>query len=48
MREDLYLAVATVLAFVMNLEAALAAGRGQPDIDVPDGARFGADGVREA
>ena len=47
-REDLYLAVATVLAFVMNLEAALAAGRGQPDIDVPDGARFGADGVREA
>jgi flagellar biosynthesis protein FlhB len=47
-REDLYLAVATVLAFVMNLEAALAAGRVQPDIDVPDGARFGVDGVREA
>ena len=47
-REDLYLAVATVLAFVMNLEAALVAGRGQPDIDVPDEARFGADGVREA
>ena len=47
-REDLFLAVATVLAFVMNLEAALAAGRVQPDIDVPDGARFGADGVREA
>ena len=47
-REDLYLAVATVLAFVMNLEAALAAGRRQPDIDLPDGARFGADGVREA
>ncbi len=47
-REDLYLAVATVLAFVMNLEAALAAGRGQPDVDVPDAARFGTDGVREA
>ena len=47
-REDLYLAVATVLAFVMNLEAALAAGRGQPDIDVPEAVRFGADGVREA
>ncbi len=47
-REDLYLAVATVLAFVMNLEAALAAGRRQPDVDVPDAARFGTDGVREA
>jgi flagellar biosynthesis protein FlhB len=47
-REDLYLAVATVLAFVMNVEAALAAGRGLPDVDVPEGARFGADGVREA
>ncbi len=47
-REDLYLAVATVLAFVINLEAALAAGRGQPDIDVPETVRFGADGVREA
>ena len=46
--EALYLAVATVLAFVMNLEAALAAGRLAPDIDVPDGVRFGADGVREA
>jgi flagellar biosynthesis protein FlhB len=47
-REDLYLAVATVLAFVINLDAALAAGRGQPDVDVPDAVRFGADGVREA
>ena len=47
-REDLYLAVATVLAFVMNLDAALAAGRGQPDVDVPEAVRFGADGVREA
>ena len=47
-REDLYLAVATVLAFVMNVEAALAAGRRQPDIDVPEAARYGADGMREA
>ena len=46
--EALYLAVATVLAFVMNLEAALSAGRGAPDVDIPDSARFGADGVREA
>ncbi len=47
-REDLYLAVATVLAFVMNLDAALAAGRGPPTVDVPDAARFGANGAREA
>jgi flagellar biosynthesis protein FlhB len=46
--EALYLAVATVLAFVLNLEAALVAGRRQPDVDVPDGVRFGANGVREA
>lgn len=47
-REDLYLAVATVLAFVMNLDAALAAGRGQPDVDVPHELRFGSNGAREA
>jgi flagellar biosynthesis protein FlhB len=47
-REDLFLAVATVLAFVMNLEAALAAQRSQPDVDVPEDMRFGADGKREA
>jgi flagellar biosynthesis protein FlhB len=47
-REDLFLAVATVLAFVMNIEAALAAGRRPPDVDVPEAARFGADGRREA
>lgn len=47
-REDLYLAIATVLAFVMNLEAALAAGRRPPDVDVPPDMRFGSDGVREA
>lgn len=39
-REDLYLAVATVLAFVFNLDAAAAEGRGQPPISVPPGARF--------
>lgn len=45
-REDLYLAVATVLAFVFNLEAARAAGHVQPSVDVPAEARFDADGRR--
>jgi flagellar biosynthetic protein FlhB len=39
-REDLYLAVATVLAFVFNLDAAVAAGTVQPPVTVPPGARF--------
>ncbi|HEX4739486.1 MAG TPA: flagellar type III secretion system protein FlhB [Allosphingosinicella sp.] len=39
-REDLYLAVATVLAFVFNLDAAMAEGRPQPPVSVPQGARF--------
>ena len=39
-REDLYLAVATVLAFVFNLDAAVAEGRPQPSVSVPQGARF--------
>jgi len=47
-REDLYLAVATVLAFVMQLDAAIAAGRGRPEVDLPESMRFGADGRREA
>lgn len=47
-RADLYLAVATVLAFVMNLEAAMAVQRSQPDIDLPEAMRFGTDGRREA
>ena len=38
-RDDLYVAIATVLAFVFNLNAA-AGGVGQPPIDVPEGARF--------
>lgn len=47
-REDLYLAVATILAFVFNLEAALAAGAAQPSVDVPAEARFDAQGRPEA
>ena len=47
-REDLYLAVATVLAFVFNLETALAAGAPQPQVEVPPGARFDARGRPEA
>ena len=48
-REDLYLAVASVLAFVFNLDAALASGDEppvQPRIDVPAEARFDEDGRR--
>jgi flagellar biosynthetic protein FlhB len=47
-RDDLYLAVATVLAFVFNLETALAAGTPQPAVEVPAGARFDARGRPEA
>lgn len=39
-REDLYVAVATILAFVFNLDAALARGAGPPEIEVPPQARF--------
>ena len=39
-REDLYMAVATVLSFVFNLDAAIAAGASQPAVSVPPGARF--------
>jgi flagellar biosynthetic protein FlhB len=34
------MAVAAVLAFVFNLDAALASGAHQPAVDVPPGARF--------
>lgn len=47
-REDLYMAVATVLAFVFNLDAALASGAAQPAVAVPPEARFDAEGRREA
>lgn len=45
---DLYVAVATVLAFVFNLDAALATSADKPDIDVPDNLRFDASGRPEA
>jgi flagellar biosynthetic protein FlhB len=47
-REDLYMAVATILAFVFNLDQALASGQTQPEIEVPTGMRFDASGVPEA
>lgn len=47
-REDLYVAVATVLAFVFNLDAVLASGGSQPDVEIPPAARFGPDGRPEA
>jgi flagellar biosynthetic protein FlhB len=43
-REDLYIAVATILAFVFNLDRAMAEGVSQPVIEVPPAARFDADG----
>ena len=46
-RDDLYLAVATVIAFVFNLDNAMASGGPlppKPDVEVPTGARFDADG----
>ncbi len=46
-REDLYLAVATILAFVFNLETALANGTPPPPVEVPVGARFDARGRPE-
>ncbi|WP_114954199.1 flagellar type III secretion system protein FlhB [Sphingosinicella terrae] len=46
-REDLYMAVATILAFVFNLETALATGAAQPAVDVPAQARFDARGMPE-
>ena len=45
-RDDLYLAIATVLAFVFNVNAA--AGGSPPPIDVPTGARFDENGVATA
>lgn len=46
-REDLYMAVAAVLAFVFNLEEALKSGAPQPSVVVPAGARFDARGRPE-
>jgi flagellar biosynthetic protein FlhB len=47
-REDLYMSVASILAFVFNLDQALASGQPQPDIEVPAGMRFDTSGVPEA
>lgn len=43
-REDLYVAVATVLAFVFNIDRAMAEGVSQPAVEVPGAARFDEDG----
>jgi flagellar biosynthetic protein FlhB len=43
-REDLFVAVAAILAFVFNLDRAMAEGIVQPDVDVPAGARFDEEG----
>ncbi|RVT93967.1 EscU/YscU/HrcU family type III secretion system export apparatus switch protein [Sphingomonas crocodyli] len=43
-RDDLFVAVASILAFVFNLDRAAAEGIVQPDIEVPGGARFDEDG----
>ena len=44
-RDDLYVAIATVLAFVFNLNAA-AGGIAQPPIEVPETARFDEHGIK--
>jgi flagellar biosynthetic protein FlhB len=43
-REDLYMSVATVLAFVFNIERAMADGTPQPEVEVPGEARFDENG----
>lgn len=43
-RDDLYLAVATIIAFVFNIDRAMAEGITQPEIAVPEGARFDEEG----
>ena len=42
--EDLYIAVATVLAFVFRLEQSLAEGVDQPSVTVPEDKRFDENG----
>ena len=44
--EDLYVAVAAILAFVFQLERALAEGRAQPKVEVPADKKFDAEGRR--
>jgi flagellar biosynthetic protein FlhB len=43
-RDDLYMAVATVLAFVFNIERAMADGTPQPEVVVPGSVRFDENG----
>jgi len=43
-RDDLFIAVAAILAFVFNLDRAMAEGIVQPDVQVPTGARFDEEG----
>ena len=43
---DLYIAVATVLAFVFNIDREMAAGRAKPIVDVPSARTFDENGVR--
>jgi flagellar biosynthetic protein FlhB len=43
-RDDLFIAVAAILAFVFRLDQAMAEGIVQPDITVPEGARFDEEG----
>jgi flagellar biosynthetic protein FlhB len=45
--EELFVAVATILAFVFQLERAAAEGRAQPVVDVPASHRFDPDGRRQ-
>ena len=47
-REDLYMAVASILAFVFNLDATIGSQDAQPIVDVPPQLRFDADGRPEA
>jgi len=47
-REDLFIAVAAILAFVFNLDRAMADGIVQPDIEVPEAARFDEEGRKRS
>ena len=44
--EDLYIAVATILAFVFNIERAMVKGVGKPEIVVPEMKRFDENGKK--
>lgn len=46
--EDLYVAVAAILAFVFRLESSLAQNMPKPTVEVPEGKRFDQDGRRTA